>query len=71
MNFMGCPCHIAHNTADTASQFMDVNGFDMEEIAIDLFYWFDKSSKHKLFSEVQKQGRFCVHGMLTDPGEEP
>ena len=46
--FMGCPCHIAHNTAGVASEkFMQVTGFDVEEMAIDLFYWFDKSSKRK------------------------
>ena len=46
--FMGCPCHIAHNTAGVASEkFVQVTGFDVEEMAIDLFYWFDKSSKRK------------------------
>ena len=35
--FMGCPCHIAHNTAGVASEkFMQVT---VEEMAIDLFYW--------------------------------
>lgn len=46
--FMGCPCHIAHNTAcKAADAFNQTTGFDVEEMAVDLFYWFDKSSKRK------------------------
>ena len=46
--FIGCPCHIVHNTASFAAKaFTDVTGFDLEDVAVDLFYYFDKSSKRK------------------------
>ncbi|XP_041470149.1 uncharacterized protein LOC121419757 [Lytechinus variegatus] len=45
---MGCGCHIVHNTAGKASDaFEQVSGFNVEEMAIDIFYWFDKSTKRK------------------------
>ena len=44
--FNGCPCHIIHNAAQKAGEsFTGVSGFDVEEFVIDLFYWFDKSTK--------------------------
>lgn len=46
--FMGCPCHIAHNTANTAADaFGSATSFDVEELVVDMFYWFDKSTKRK------------------------
>ena len=46
--FNGCPCHIIHNSAQKAAEsFMESCGFDVEELTIDLFYWFDKSTKRK------------------------
>ena len=40
--FMGCPCHIAHNTANAASEsFRHKTGFDVEELVVDIFYWFN------------------------------
>lgn len=46
--FNGCPCHILHNAAQKASDaFAKCCGFDAEEFTIDLFYWFDKSTKRK------------------------
>ena len=47
--FMRCPCHIAHNAACAAAaeSFRRVMSFCVEEMAVDLFYWFDKSSKRK------------------------
>ena len=46
--FLGCPCHISHNIGNAASSaFALESGFDIEEMAIDLYYWFDKSSKRK------------------------
>ena len=45
----GCPCHIVHNTANKgADMFMLESGFDVEDMLVDIFYWFDKSSKEKL-----------------------
>lgn len=46
--FNGCPCHIVHNAAQKgAEQFSVVPGFDIEEFIVDIFYWFDKSTKRK------------------------
>ena len=46
--FMGCPCHLVHNIASHASECLQrAKGFDVEDICIDTFYWFDKSSKRK------------------------
>lgn len=58
---MGCPCHITHNTASTAADaFCKVTGFDVEELAVDVFYWFDKSTKRK--SSLEEYCCFCDVG---------
>ena len=45
---MGCPCHIVHNTAGKAgTAFEEVTGFNVEDLIIDLFNWFEKSTKQK------------------------
>lgn len=52
----GCPCHIIHNTASKASEsFTESSGFDVEDFLVDLFHWFDKSSKKK----VPHRTKFC------------
>jgi len=44
--FMGCPCHLVHNIACHASEALQMtSGFDMEDLCIDVFYWFDKSTQ--------------------------
>ena len=44
----GCACHLAHIAATEANDaFTDVLGINIEDVLIDLFYWFDKSSKRK------------------------
>ena len=46
--FNGCPCHIIHNAGQKgAEQFSMLAGFDVEEFVVDIFYWFDKSTKRK------------------------
>ena len=46
--FMGCPCHLVHNIAGHASEALQKStGFDFEDLCVDVFYWFDKSTKHK------------------------
>ena len=46
--FMGYACHPMHNIASSASDALQQeSGFDMEDICVDVFYWFDKSTKHK------------------------
>ena len=45
----GSPCHIIHNIASKASEmFTRVLKFDVEDFLVDLFHWFDKSSKRKV-----------------------
>ena len=56
--FLGCPCHIIHNTAHKGSSaFTKVTGFDVEDFCIDLYYFFDKSSKRK--SILESYSKFC------------
>ena len=46
--FMGCPCHIVHNTAEKGAQvFSDVSGFQLEKLLVDIYFWFDKSTQRK------------------------
>ena len=54
----GCPCHILHNvSAKAAEAFGNVTGFSAEDHCVDLFYWFDKSSKRK--SILKEYYEFC------------
>ena len=54
----GCPCHTVHNAANKdAEMFMLESGFDVEDKLIDIFYWFDKSSKRKV--ELEEFYSFC------------
>ena len=56
--FNGCPGHIIHNTAHKAGEVFTMNsGFDLEEFVIDLFYWFNKSTKRK--NELASYSAFC------------
>ena len=51
----GCPCHITHNTANkTTVRFSEVSGFDIEDFLLDLFHWFNKSSKRKVTSIFER-----------------
>lgn len=46
--FMGCPCHLIHNIACHASEaFQKAGNIDVEDLCIDLYYWFEKSNKRK------------------------
>ena len=46
--FMGCPCHLIHNIASRASDgFQKEVKFDVEDVCVDVYYWFDKSTKRK------------------------
>ena len=50
----GCPCQIIHNTANKAAEpFSEVSCFDVKDFLVDLFHWFDKSSKRKVTSNLQ------------------
>ena len=44
--FCGCPFNIIHNTAHKASEaFAKSCGFAVEDFTVDLYYWFDESTK--------------------------
>ena len=59
---MGCPCHIAHNAASNAADFLRKDTkFDVEELLIDIFFWFDKSTKRK----AHYYGKPFVSKLLT------
>ena len=45
---MGCPCHMAHNTAGKAEkEFEKYVDFNAEQFLVDLYFHFDYSSKRK------------------------
>ena len=41
----GCPCHIAASNAH--NDFCEYISLNVEDMMVDLFYWFDKSAKRK------------------------
>ena len=44
----GCPCHFAHIAASNVNDaFSQHIGLNVEDVVVDLFYWFDESSKRK------------------------
>ena len=50
----GFPCHIISNTANKpVERFSEVSDFDVEDFLVDLFHWFNKSSKRKVTSNFQ------------------
>jgi hypothetical protein len=56
--FMKCPCHIAHNAACYAADaFRSGTSFDVEDFLVDIYFWFDKSSKRK--NLLQEYCTFC------------
>uniref|UniRef100_A0A1X7VKY4 HAT C-terminal dimerisation domain-containing protein n=1 Tax=Amphimedon queenslandica TaxID=400682 RepID=A0A1X7VKY4_AMPQE len=56
--FMGCPCHIVHNTAFKAcSKFAELTKFDVEDLLVDNYFYFDKSTKRK--NGLAKFCAFC------------
>ena len=46
---MGCPCHMAHNTAQHAVKMFEgcLKDFNIEELLVDIYCHFDYSSKRK------------------------
>ena len=50
---IGCPCHILQNTASYVGKgFEKIVNFSVDDLCVDIFYWFDPSSKKKnLLSE--------------------
>lgn len=56
--FSGCQCHIIHNTSAAASKSLnDVTGFDVEDLMVDIYYWFHYSTKRKVM--LSEYAEFC------------
>ena len=56
--FNGYLCHNVYNTASAASSaFSCATGFDFEDMMVDLYYWFDYSTKRK--NKVAEYAEFC------------
>ncbi|KAK3698610.1 hypothetical protein QZH41_014592, partial [Actinostola sp. cb2023] len=56
--FSGCQCHVVHNTsAATATALTSATGFDVEDLMVDVYYWFDYSTKRK--SVLAEYTEFC------------
>ena len=52
----GCPRHIVHNIANKGVQtFGGISNFDIEDFLVDLFHWFDESSKRKVSVALNSQ----------------
>lgn len=55
---LGCPCHIIHNTANFASRsFSRVTGFDIGDFLVDIYYYFDNSTKRQAL--LKEYCTFC------------
>lgn len=56
--FMGCPCHLVHNIAShTSAALQTESNVDVEDVCVDVYYWFDKSTKRK--GVLQEFCEFC------------
>ena len=54
----GCPCHLAHLVATAANDsFTEIIDVNVEDVLIDLYYWFNKSSKRK--EKLAEYFEFC------------
>jgi hypothetical protein len=54
----GCPCHLAHLVASQANDsFSQFAGINVEDVLIDIFYLYDKSSKRK--GKLAEYFEFC------------
>ena len=55
---LGCPCHFIHNATHHATKSLEAScGFDVEGTVVDVFYYFDHSTKRK--GELQDFATFC------------
>lgn len=54
----GCPCHLAHIAASHANEsFSDFVNLSVEDVCVDCYYWFDKSTKRK--GKLTEYFEFC------------
>lgn len=48
VDFNGCQCHVVHNTSLAGAKAFNVEtGFDVEDLLVDIYYWFAYSTKQK------------------------
>ena len=60
----GCPCHLAHMDASIAHDgFCKTMKINIEDFLLDLYYWFDKSSKRK--GKLLEYFKFCNQDYLA------
>ena len=53
-----CPCHLAHIAASNVhNDFCEYISLNVEDVMVDLFYWFDKSAKRK--GKLKEYFEFC------------
>ena len=54
----GCPCHLAHIAASHANEsFSEFVNLSVEDVCVDCYYWFDKSTKRK--GKLTEYFEFC------------
>ena len=54
----GCPCHLAHIAASHANEsFSNFVNLSVEDVCVDCYYWFDKSTKRK--GKLTEYFEFC------------
>ena len=61
---------MAHNAAHKgASSFAAISKFDVEDLVVDIFYWFDKSTKRKneLIANVPATQKLFSLEMTNNP----
>ena len=76
----GCPCHLVHIAAGNGHDaFAEVTGINIEELQIDIYYWFEKSTKRKgVLTEYMdfcgqdcKSVKACVNTMAVSGKMDP
>ena len=62
LHLSGCPCHLLHRAAQMAASQLP---FNIDEVLVDLYYYFDKSSKRlaslELLQEEVKNQKILKH----------
>ncbi|XP_039635344.1 uncharacterized protein LOC120545230 [Perca fluviatilis] len=79
----GCPCHIVHNTTKRAGMgfldgsiglivlYIQLSKFDLEDLVIDVGYWFKGSTNRKGYLTDDNQARFRrLQKAFSDPMTE-
>ena len=62
----GCQCHVVHNTSAAAAAALgNVTGFDIEDLMVDIYFWFNYSTKCK--SVLAEYTEFCDQDYRKTP----